>query len=650
MTLLPQPSYCKFVSSAILISAGRGPGAATAVLAFLRAAAARLLALGSPLIDRRPLPPALAVAGGAPTGPTALALSVADFAGPAARLRTVEQARTLGVAFRNDALAVPVHLSGVTDALARVARLPLTTFGLAAAASAYALSKALYHMEFQGLPPRAEMARLLGLTAAVVDRKMSPAMHAATPSARLVGVSLEVLALPPAVGGFGLLPLVAHIQARTAVAAVRCVAGAAGLLPADPLWAAVALRLLRQCHPAAHPLCLLAPGEGRVLGVAAPRGCPAFTRLLGASARLGPPVVLDPDAMTGPWCFSAPLWGNPALLGPGGACLEAVFPDLFVLRGFTTLGVAVRCWDALAPVRAALAAAVRRPAGVSPRVARQCTLLVRQRMLRGVLAYRDLGPAVNAHGPSVSAHLDALLALVPASWVAAARLVSAGAAAAPPAQEAWAALLRGLAWGPAGGPFTPVLGTSVKRGTQLQLAAAYQDLKARHVRFLADAYEGAVPQQAFAVFRDTLRRLWELRWENGHKEALWRLAAHGIAGFPLMQSHAGRGRAAACPCGTAVTGAGACWVRRHLFWDCFVARTLREELEAAMAGPAASSVPVVERSHLWLVLPPRGIHPRVWDVVALAAVAALERGRQRMYRGGCVSRPAPPRSAGWYWC
>ena len=420
------------------------------------------------------------------------------------------------------------------------------------------------------------------------------------------------------------------------MAAVRCAAGSAGLLAVDPPWAAVALHLLRRCHPAAHPLCLLAPGAGRVLGALAPRGCPALARLLGAAAPLGPLVVPDPDAIAGPWCYSAPLWSNPALLGPGGACLESAFPALFQLRGLATLGVAVRCWDALAPVRVALSEAHRRPAGVSPRVARQCTLQLRQLVLRGVLNYGELGAAVDASGPAVSDQLDALLGLVPVSWLVAARHVASGAVAVPPARAAWAALLQGLAWGPAGGPFTPVLGTSVQRGTQLQLTEAYQDLKARHEDFLTDAYDGPVPPLSFAAFRDALRRLWRLRWENDHKEALWRLAVHGVTGFPLARGKAGRGRGVRCPCGVVVTEGGRCWIRRHLFWDCFVARTLREEIDAAMGTSGPS---VVQRFHLWLVVPPTGVRPCVWDVVALAAVAALEKGRQRMFRGGAPASP-----------
>ncbi len=55
--------------------------------------------------------------------------------------------------------------------------------------------------------------------------------------------------------------------------------GAAGLLLTDPPWPGVVLRLLRWCHPAAHPLCLLAQYTGLVLGVAPSADCPAFSRL-----------------------------------------------------------------------------------------------------------------------------------------------------------------------------------------------------------------------------------------------------------------------------------------------------------------------------------------------------------------------------------
>ena len=145
------------------------------------------------------------------------------------------------------------------------------------------------------------------------------------------------------------------------------------------------------------------------------------------------------------------------------------------------------------------------------------------------------------------------------------------------------------------------------------------------------------PLSAPAEFRATLRRPWQLRWENYHKEPLWRLALHGIAGFPLVATHAARAQGASlraatmCPCGAPITGRGVCWVRRHLFWDCFVARSLREEMGAAMGAAVGALDAVFARHHLWLVVAPPGIRQVVWDVVALAALAAIERGRQRMY-------------------
>jgi hypothetical protein len=85
--------------------------------------------------------------------------------------------------------------------------------------------------------------------------------------------------------------------------------------------------------------------------VAPPAHCPAFNRLLGALSVLGPTVLLDPGPVAGPWCFAAPLWGNPALVAADGRCLEAHFPVLFRFRGLATVGMAVHCWTALAAVR-----------------------------------------------------------------------------------------------------------------------------------------------------------------------------------------------------------------------------------------------------------------------------------------------------------
>lgn len=181
---------------------------------------------------------------------------------------------------------------------------------------------------------------------------------------------------------------------------------------------------------------------------------------------------------------------------------------------------------------------------------------------------------------------------------------------------------------------------------------------------------GPAPDDALAALRSTLARLWGLRWENEHKEPFWRLALNGFAffawhdrtatraaavagaagtgtscpGLGLRGRGRGRGRglrsgggrrgggAPRCPCGALMMHGP----REHHFWSCPVARALCEYLQEL------GSIDI-GRAHLWLVQPPtNGIKQPVWDVVCLAAVAALEKGRQALYgarRGRCGTAP-----------
>ncbi|PNW72729.1 hypothetical protein CHLRE_15g638955v5 [Chlamydomonas reinhardtii] len=164
----------------------------------------------------------------------------------------------------------------------------------------------------------------------------------------------------------------------------------------------------------------------------------------------------------------------------------------------------------------------------------------------------------------------------------------------------------------------PLLTLSVKQATQLQLAPAYDALRVRHLAFIQEAYSGAAPPaEAIHALRAALARLWALVWEPRHKEPLWRLAVNGFTGFGMLAAWAADGRVAKCPCGTQMT-AGA---RVHHFWDCVVAEALR----ALMRERANVDI---TRNQLWLVQAPPGLSQAVWDIVCLAAVAALEYGRQ----------------------
>ena len=114
------------------------------------------------------------------------------------------------------------RLTTATRLLDRVRRLPLSAMGRGLAASAYALSTVLYHAEFTDVPD--------GF--AHFTRHGCRAVHAGVPPA--------ILCNAPAGGGFGLLPVTAHIQARHACLAGRLlshmlpVPAAAGPLAPEP--------------------------------------------------------------------------------------------------------------------------------------------------------------------------------------------------------------------------------------------------------------------------------------------------------------------------------------------------------------------------------------------------------------------------------
>ncbi|PNH08850.1 hypothetical protein TSOC_004573 [Tetrabaena socialis] len=372
------------------------------------------------------------------------------------------------------------RVAAVEDTLGRVARLPLSTFGRAFAASGYALSRSLYHAEFAGLPTGPQLNRLRQTTTALVDRALSPAAYTANPHARLVGVGAACMPAPPALGGFGLLPLVEHVRGRHAALAARCLTGACpGLGSFQPPWALVALALLRHIHHAATPLCLLTarvlPAQGArrasvlVLGRPVPSTCPALIQLASAFSALPPPLILPSPALEpGPWCFNMPLWGNPFLPGAtAGQSLEADFADLAGIRGFNTVGMAVRCCAAMT---ALLLTAPITPPGqpVNPAVARQLTQAYHATVLRGILQIEPaaLPPALRSF-PMALARFIALHPRMPPAWCAAAGVVAnapGGAAAAPAAPVVWSLLLRHLGWR-LGTTVIPLLTLTVKQAT-----------------------------------------------------------------------------------------------------------------------------------------------------------------------------------------
>ena len=131
----------------------------------------------------------------------------------------------------------------------------------------------------------------------------------------------------------------------------------------------------------------------------------------------------------------------------------------------------------------------------------------------------------------------------------------------------------------------------------------------------------AVPAGDWAALTQAFPRLWQgVRWENEYKETFWRLTVDGV---PLLgNSHLRGARAVPCRCGF-VPAAGCASPRLHHFWFCPVAQAVLQQLESRIADS-------VTRVHVWLVQAPPGVTQCVWDVVSLATVSAMERGRRHL--------------------
>ena len=111
------------------------------------------------------------------------------------------------------------------------------------------------------------------------------------------------------------------------------------------------------------------------------------------------------------------------------------------------------------------------------------------------------------------------------------------------------------------------------------------------------------------------RRLWRIPWAGLVKEPFWLLAYDAIP-TPARVHQAER------TCGCGVLGAD----RVHQFWTCPAAAAVRMEI-VNTAGLVA-----LHHSEVWLAICPTGLDPGVWDVVCLAAIAAMDKARRFMAR------------------
>jgi hypothetical protein len=284
-------------------------------------------------------------------------------------LRVVPHATSLGVTFSNDTsepsplMDWGPRMTAVCQSYSKLARLPLSTFGRAMAGWGYGTSRILYHAEHSAMPV-ASTQLLSCWTSHLTDRGHAPPSPPDSyPPHPLPGIHTRLLVGKPKDGGFGVIPMAAHIMARGAASARRYIAWEAGdpnvllpgrqrklmdamersrgtleltledtllltVRPCRPLWIGLATDLLRHSCPSCHPVLALLSAALATGEEAASHRLPAqlhaahlpdlpmgpITRMMAGMRALGPPLLVSPfTTVPGTWCPSVPLWGNPLL-------------------------------------------------------------------------------------------------------------------------------------------------------------------------------------------------------------------------------------------------------------------------------------------------------------------------------------------------
>jgi hypothetical protein len=119
-------------------------------------------------------------------------------------------------------------------------------------------------------------------------------------------------------------------------------------------------------------------------------------------------------------------------------------------------------------------------------------------------------------------------------------------------------------------------------------------------------------------------RWWKLKVPNFYKEAAWRLTLDAFATAARMSVPAG-GAPRCCAAFGAVKPGYA-----HHFWSCPIADTVRQEVESQLRAKLMLAADRrVLCAQLWLGETPHyGMYRMVWDMVCLAAIHAMNVGRQ----------------------
>ena len=508
----------------------------------------------------------------------------------------------------------------------------LSIFGRAFASAGYCMSTILYHAAFGDLPSPPAVIETCKHAARLVDGRVKRASQQHTP--RIIGVEQDMQSGHPRSGGFGALPLRQHVYSRHARWAIQLAASGAQPPSQHKWWVHTARALIAKQHSLFHlpadPLMLLEEC-GRTPNAIS--WCPSAGVLnrLCVGMRNLPPLTCVPLSNLpepGPWCAAMPLWGNRLL-----ACLTST------------------------------------PANTPP------TPLHTRHMVGDVLSYTDgkittIGDAVqwqlhllsasqtqqlwvqflnNTYPVSKPAglegargdfpiRLNALLDALPSTWVIAARnAVLQQVDTRAHTSEAHNVIINALRWKqhansipyqPAAPPAPPPLieskSASVRHLTELQLGVVHVQRFHRHKEYACEALPQNQPppsdEHAAGRVRLLLSRAWDIRWENRFKEVLWRITVDGGRHLGNQFLREKNARPTRCFCQQDDCS------RRHHYHECAVAQAVHNEIQRVIPD-----CPELQCHHIWLaVMPMPDLHADIWLVVCMAALTAIEYGRQRL--------------------
>lgn len=457
--------------------------------------------------------------------------------GPTAHgLRIILECNVLGVTLR--AFDRPATAPW-TDILERMLRCHdrltgltgLSAFGRGIATASYGSSRLLHAAEYVGLP-EAIHQKIESAVASVVDRNTSTAQtgNAESRPHGFAGLRRDLIHLPPGAGGFGALPLRAHLTARSTKWAIRML-----LDGSTSLWSRLAwLALAKACPPQpSHP---------------------------------------------------ALIWEHMAI-------------NTYAIQWLTNEAT-LSLEGTPEPLR---------------------------RILTAVQAFPKLGRRVAAP-PSLTLQHDWISPLTLYRW----RLYRPTSYL-----EKW------LDLGTPAWPFPPSMPKSpggmtldrftVRFGTRVLCAAQMTEVSKRF-RLFVEEVGGSLPTDASPeiVTCSTLSRLWSLPVPNPAKETFWRCFHDALPTAARLHQ---RWR---CGCNAPLHSPG----RKHHFHDCPIA--------VAVADTIAAKLPASTDTPLWPAIraakPPPNISQPIWDIVCLAACAAMDAGRRHFVHATQFAQPRATRT------